>query len=95
MVKAFKQCFCFGPSMRLYIPYQDIYPFLFPEVRRIEHLVGLSDSCNVTEENLETAPVLLPLFTLYTGKERIGVRAKFVDDVHRYVTLPSERAPYQ
>ena len=73
----FNQCFCLSPAMRLNVPDFYINSLILPEVRCLQHLVRLSYPGNVTKENFEFAPVLLPLFTLYMGKKSIGVRAIF------------------
>ena len=64
-----------APPVGLDVPDPDIDALVFFEMRRLEHLVGLPDSRNISKENLQFAPLLLQLFFLYAGKQRIGVRA--------------------
>ena len=72
-LEAFYQRFGLRPAMSFDIADLYINPFVFPEVRCFQHLVGLANASDVSQENLEAAPVLLPLLALDVGEE--GVRA--------------------
>ena len=69
--------------MRLDIPDFYINSLVLPEVSCLEHLVGLTNTSNVTEENFELAPELLSLFTLDMSKKSIRIRAKFMICDHK------------
>jgi hypothetical protein len=82
---ALYQCFCLDPAMGLNVPDPYINALILPEMGGLQHLKGLSDPGNVPEENFEFAPVLLPLFALDMGKQRIGIRATFRKSNHRFL----------
>ncbi len=84
-IEALHQCFGLDPPMGLDVPDPYINAVTLPVMGGLQHLVGLTDPCDVPQENFEFAPVLLPLFTLDTGKERIGIRATFRKSNHRYL----------
>ena len=80
--KPFCKRFCLGPAMGLNVPDPYVNAFTLPEVGCLEHLVGFSHTRDVSQENFQFAPVLLPLLVLHTGEEDIGIRTIFRIDDH-------------
>ena len=89
VIESHKKRIGLRPIVRFNIPDHHINAVVHPEMRCLKHLIRLPNASNVTKENFELAPVLLPLFILYMGKKGIRIRPIFRLDNHKKpFTLP-------